>query len=82
MIGFDCEAIQKRASVFIGVPAATSEKPTASRLRHLVLVGDERDGAGQRVAFDERLERGGDLVGRRRAARARGRERPRTRPGR
>ena len=35
MIGFDCEAIQKRQSVRIGLPAAMSADPTASRLRTL-----------------------------------------------
>ena len=33
VIGFDSEAIQNRQSVVIGVPAATSANPTASRSR-------------------------------------------------
>ena len=63
VIGLDCEAIQNTAVRVHRLAGRDVGEADRFEAQHLVLVGHERDGAGQRVPVDERLQCGGDLSG-------------------
>ena len=61
VMGFVCEAIQKRLSAYGVLRAARSARPTASRSRTMPLAaGDERHRSGDLAAVNGGLEDGGE----------------------